>query len=86
MRDLHPAAVILDVGLPFRPGTDLLSELKADSATADVPVVLVSGLVESVSEERQAMATAVLPKPFEVDRLVDIVRNATAGHEGTGAA
>ena len=30
VRDLQPAAVVLDIGLPFRPGTDLLSDLKAD--------------------------------------------------------
>ena len=37
----RPCAVILDLGLPYRPGTSLLSELKSDPETASVPVVVI---------------------------------------------
>jgi DNA-binding response OmpR family regulator len=78
VRKLQPAAVILDVGLPFRPGTDLLAELKSDPRTAEVPVVVLSGLTESLNDERRALATAVLGKPIDIKRLLDTLVAACA--------
>ncbi len=73
VRELRPSAVLLDLGLPYRPGTSLLTELKNDPRTADVPVLIMSGLPEALSEERQSLAAAVLAKPFRLDALVDAV-------------
>jgi two-component system repressor protein LuxO len=86
VRELRPSAVLLDIGLPFRPGTDLLEELKSDARTVHVPVVVVSGLIESLSEERRALAAAVLAKPIDIERLLDALLQACAGRQGTGAA
>ena len=74
VRDLQPAAILLDLGLPFRSGVDLLNELKADARTAHVPVIVLSGLTEILSEERRALAAAVLAKPFDVERLLDVLQ------------
>jgi CheY-like chemotaxis protein len=83
VRDLHPSAVLLDIGLPFRPGTALLDELKSDPTTSGVPVILVSGLVEGLSEERRGLATAVLEKPVSVsDLLMALGQVAGARREG----
>ena len=45
-RRLRPRAVVLDILLPHVDGWDLLARLKADPATADCPVVVVSMLDE----------------------------------------
>jgi signal transduction histidine kinase/CheY-like chemotaxis protein len=45
-RRLRPRAVVLDILLPRVDGWDLLGRLKADPATADAPVVVVSMLDE----------------------------------------
>ena len=74
VRQLEPGAVLLDLGLPFRPGSTLLADLKADPRTADVPVIILSGMTEALSEQRRELAAAVLTKPFEPDVLVDAVR------------
>ena len=74
VRKLQPAAVLLDIGLPFRPGTALLDELKSDPRTADVPVVVFSGMTETLNEERRALAAAVLSKPIEIDELLAVLR------------
>jgi DNA-binding response OmpR family regulator len=78
VRQLEPAAVLLDLGLPYRPGTALLSDLRADPRTSDVPVVILSGMTETLSEARRAQATAVVPKPFEATYLVDTIRDVVA--------
>ena len=41
-RELQSDAVTLDIMLPHKDGWQVLAELKAASATADVPVVIVS--------------------------------------------
>ena len=87
VRKLRPAAVLLGLGLPFRPATALLDELKADKRTADVPVVVVSGMTESLSEGRRAMAAAVLEKPIDFDRLLAVLLEACDGiSQGSGPA
>lgn len=83
VRSLEPCVVLLDLGLPYRPGTSLLLELKSDPRTADVPVVIISGLPETLSEERRAMATAVLAKPLDMTVLLDTIHDACLAAEDT---
>jgi len=82
VRELQPSAVLLDIGLPFRPGTELLDELKSDPRTATVPIVVTSGLTESLTAERRSLAAAVLSKPFPMDELLGILHQVSA--EGSG--
>ena len=86
VRDLQPAAVILDIRLPGVDGWRVLEELKADPATASVPVVVVTML----DERPQAMALGAaeyLIKPVGRDEVLGALRrvNALAGH-GVGKA
>ena len=72
-RGLRPAAIVLDLGLPYRSGASLLAELKADPDTAHIPVIVVSALAETLPEDRRALAAAVLPKPFSPRELLDVL-------------
>jgi CheY-like chemotaxis protein len=78
VRRLHPAAVVLDLGLPYVSGVHLLAALRADPdpAVRDVPVVVVSALTETLAPERRAQVSAVLTKPFAAAALVAAVRGA----------
>ena len=67
---LHPAAILLDLALPYRSGAALLADLKADPATAAIPVIVVSAYLESLPPERAALASARIAKPFEVPDLL----------------
>jgi len=78
VRQLHPGAVLLDLGLPFRAGSSLLSDLKTDPRTADVPIIILSGLTEALTDSRRALATAVVTKPFEAAFLLDTIRKAVS--------
>ena len=73
-RRLRPDVVLLDLALPYRSGLALLKELKADPGTAQIPVVIVSGLVEQLRPEVRALADAVIGKPFHIEELRDTVR------------
>ena len=78
VRRQRPDVILLDLGLPFRSGASLLTELKADPRTADIPILVVSGSADALTPERRALATAVIAKPVEIDALVAAVGAACA--------
>src|SRR6266540_6617037 len=84
VRELEPCVILLDLGLPYRPGTTLLAELKADPRTADVPVLIISGLPEALTDERRAQATAVLTKPVDMTVLLNAIEHACALRSANG--
>ena len=73
VRRLDPCAVLLDLGLPFRPGSSVLADLKADPRTRHVPVLVLSGMTEALSAERRSQAAAVLSKPIDMSDLLDAI-------------
>jgi CheY-like chemotaxis protein len=78
VRRLRPAAVVLDLGLPYVSGVHLLAALRADPdpAVRGVPVVVVSAFTETLPPERRPQVSAVLAKPFAAAALVAAVRGA----------
>jgi CheY-like chemotaxis protein len=80
-RDKAPAAIVLDMILPKLDGWTVLSELKSDPALARIPVIIVS-----VTEERARGfalgAVDYLVKPFEAQRLADIVSREIGAERG----
>jgi CheY-like chemotaxis protein len=79
LRLWRPHVILLDLGLPYRSGATLLTELKADAETAPIPVVVLSGAPESLTPERAALAAVVLSKPVSLNRLRQVVQDAVAG-------
>jgi CheY-like chemotaxis protein len=77
VREHRPGVVVSDIDMPVMSGVDLCLALRADPATADLPVIFVSGsLVPGDPRPEQAQATAVLPKPFLPRELVACVEEA----------
>lgn len=73
--------LVLDVNLPGITGLELLELLSRDPEWYDPPVILVTanprlpGVAEAVSEGK---AVGVIPKPFEVDDLIQAVQRAAS--------
>jgi signal transduction histidine kinase/CheY-like chemotaxis protein len=82
IRETGPAAVVLDIKLPRLDGWQVLGELKADDATAAIPIV-----IASVIDDRQrglALGADVhLLKPVSRDDLIDALRSVGALVEPT---
>jgi DNA-binding response OmpR family regulator len=71
----RPLLIILDLGLPDRPGIDVLEELRSDRATREIPVMV---LTADTTPEQQARllvagAFAYLTKPFSPELLLALV-------------
>ena len=84
----HPALVISDVRMAATDGIDLLKQLKA--RLPGLPVILMTayaGLERAVSAF-DAGAMEFIPKPFDIDQLIALVRRAlgSAGPPGSQAA
>ena len=73
----RPDLVISDVMMPLVGGVELCLHLKANPATAGIPVVLMSAAGAHVV--RDAPADAVLVKPFDLDAMDTLVHRLLAG-------
>jgi DNA-binding response OmpR family regulator len=76
--------VILDVDLNDRlDGVDVLKRIKADPATAHLPVMILSAHNQQTEIERgvEAGADYYMTKPYEVSEIIANVRRILAAHE-----
>lgn len=71
--ELSPVAALLDVAMPVMTGDEALRELRA--AGVRIPVILMTA---GTNPHRflQGGAAAVLPKPFELARLLQVIAQA----------
>jgi signal transduction histidine kinase/CheY-like chemotaxis protein len=67
-RDLRPFAITLDIMMPHKDGWEVLHELKADPATKDIPVIVVS-IVDNKDLGYRLGAFDYLLKPFDRDAI-----------------
>jgi signal transduction histidine kinase/ActR/RegA family two-component response regulator len=77
IRKVSPVAVVLDIKLPRLDGWQVLAELKADAATAAIPVVIAS-VVDDRPRGLALGADEYLLKPIRRDKLVDALRRVGA--------
>jgi CheY-like chemotaxis protein len=64
----QPDAILLDMMMPDMHGAEVLSVLKADSATAVIPVILLTAKVQAARQPPEGAAGVIL-KPFDPLRL-----------------
>jgi len=76
---LQPDLVIMDVYLRTTTGLHLLSRLREhpDPQVARIPVLMMSA-ENQAHKSAQAGANGFLEKPFQIQDLLDAIRNATA--------
>jgi chemosensory pili system protein ChpA (sensor histidine kinase/response regulator) len=77
---LNPSAMILDLMMPRRDGFSVLRELRADGRIGNLPVIVVTAIF-GLSERLYATelgAADYVTKPFELDELLERVRNVLA--------
>ena len=80
-----PDVVVSDIRMPDRDGLDLLREI--GSRFPDLPVIIMTAYsdLDSAVAAYQGGAFEYLPKPFDVDEAVELVRKAAARRKGTAA-
>ncbi|MCL4303253.1 MAG: response regulator [Anaerolineae bacterium] len=71
-KELHPAAITLDVMMPGLDGWAVLTALKADPTVADIPVVMLT-MMNDKNLGYALGASDYLTKPIERDRLAAVL-------------
>jgi len=77
-RELHPAAITLDVMMPDIDGWTVLAAIKGDPELSDIPVILVS-IVDEKNRGYSLGATDYMVKPVDRDRLASVLRGICGG-------
>jgi CheY-like chemotaxis protein len=87
-REHRPDIVLLDLQLPDLQGHEVLIRLKAEPATRDTPVVVLSADASpgQMGRLRAAGAAAFLTKPLDVQELLDVVGRCLAGRAADGTS
>lgn len=73
---IQPAAILLDLSMPEMDGDEVLKRVKADPATSDIPVIIISSETSRAEACLSLGAELFLSKPFRADELLSAVENA----------
>ena len=78
-RQFRPHLITLDLALPGTGGHVVLESLKADPATREIPVVVISAFTQVLPAGDRKKLAYLLGKPFDVTEVMEIVQ-ATVGN------
>jgi two-component system cell cycle response regulator DivK len=75
-RELRPDLILMDIQLPKISGIEATRRLRAEPATAGIPIVAITSVALSGDEQRakDAGASAYLAKPYSPFTLLDLIR------------
>ena len=71
-KEIHPFAVTLDILMPQKDGWGVLSDLKADPATRDIPIIVLS-IIDNKELGFSLGAFDYLLKPFEKEAILAVL-------------
>jgi len=82
IRKLIPDAVLLDLMMPDMDGWDVYQQLKADEATRNIPVIVVTAKAQNIDKVlglHIAKVDDYISKPFSPKELVDSLEKVLKG-------
>jgi signal transduction histidine kinase/ligand-binding sensor domain-containing protein/DNA-binding response OmpR family regulator len=74
---LHPKLIVSDVNMPVMNGLDLCKKIKEDSRTTQIPVILLTALIEEEDQLAglESGANDYISKPFSFEILLSKIQN-----------
>jgi len=70
----QPDLVLLDINMPGKKGTEVCKEIKNNSLTSSIPIILISGNDDVAAECRNCSANTFLQKPITIPALLNMVK------------
>ena len=84
VRKEKPDLVLLDLMMPFMDGWEVYQQMKADEATKNIPVIVVTAKAQSIDKVlglHIAKVDDYIAKPFSPKELIDSVERVFAKQE-----
>lgn len=85
IRSEKPDLVLLDLMMPYMDGWEVYQQMKADEATKNIPVIVVTAKAQSIDKVlglHIAKVDDYIAKPFSPKELIDSVERVFAKKEG----
>ena len=82
--DDKPDAIVMDIRMPRKDGMTALAELQQNSATRDIPVIVLSASLRDQQRALDAGARFFLPKPYHGKNLLAAVSTALEEQQTPG--
>ena len=73
LRRATPDLILLDLVLPWINGLEVLTTLRSDSVTEDVPVIVMTGTATRPQDLNGLGPVDIVHKPFEIERLMNLI-------------
>ncbi len=75
VQNILPELVVMDISLPDMTGFEVMTILKTNLETANIPIIIVSGIASENKVRRMLAlgAIAYLPKPLDLERLRHLI-------------
>ncbi|RDC57939.1 response regulator [Pedobacter chinensis] len=74
IKDFKPHVLFLDIQLGQSDGRLICNELKANKATQNLPIVLISALLPTQIEKIPSKEDGIINKPFDMDEVIGMVK------------
>jgi two-component system, OmpR family, phosphate regulon response regulator PhoB len=71
---IQPAIIVSDVEMPGMSGTEFCSAVREHPTYTDIPIIATSALEEEVVREKFDCYDAFIPKPYDVDHLIELIK------------
>jgi CheY-like chemotaxis protein len=78
LREFTPDIILLDLMMPIMDGWEVMSVLGSDPRLSQIPVVIITAIYDVTVTEQSTNAKAILAKPFDIERLTEVVRTFAA--------
>lgn len=80
-RKIKPDCIVLDIRMPGGNGYETAKRLRENSHTLTIPIILISGTDPDFSKFTEFDQKNFLRKPFDVNKLVSLIRQLTNTEE-----
>ena len=77
----QPALILSDIHMPGKSGLEMLSEIKKSDPKLPIIIMTAYSDLDSAVASFQGGAFEYLPKPFDIDKAIELVRRATEENE-----
>jgi len=82
---VHPDLIVTDMQMPKMSGSELITALKKNAETANIPIIIVAGRASGF-DESEKRANFAIYKDVDIDAQLSKALDAVLGKAGTQAA